>query len=335
MEQISKLKELLHTPKRIAIIAHQKPDGDAIGSSLGLYHYLVQLGHRVKVIMPTDYAENLKELPGTSDIAIGTEDIDSAKWEFESSDLIFCLDFNAIHRVNEFGKPIMESPAVKILIDHHLEPEDFADLTFLDSTASSTAEMVFRIIQAMGDDDKINADMAAGLYAGVMTDTGSFRFSSTTPAVHRMVARLLETGINVTKIHEDIYDNYTENRLRFLGHCFSHCLKVLPEYKTAYMVVDRPIFKKYYIKAGDTEGLVNYALSLKNINFGVLITSNDEMVKLSFRSRGSFAANEFAKHFNGGGHFYAAGGKSKESLEEVEKKFLTLLEQYKDQLNFA
>lgn len=333
MDHLTKLKELLATPQRIAITTHQKPDGDAIGSSMGLYHVLRQLGHRVKVIVPTHYAENLSRVPGAEDILVGPDDLDMAKWDFESADIIFCLDFNAIHRINELGKFVTDSPALKVLIDHHLEPETFEDLTFLDSSASSTAEMVFRIIQACGHDDKITAEVAEPLYMGVMTDTGSFRFSSTSPAVHKMVARLLETGIDITRIHENIFDNYSENRLRFLGHCFSECLHVLPEFKTAYMIVDRPIFKQYYIKAGDTEGLVNYALGIENINFGVLITANDDMVKLSFRSRGSFASNEFAKHFDGGGHFYAAGGRSKESLEEVEKKFLALLEDYKDQLN--
>lgn len=334
MEHIDQLKELLGSPKRIAITTHQKPDGDAIGSSLGLLHYLKLKGHKVRVITPTVYSENLKNVPGTEDVLVGPEDPDMAKWDFESADIIFCLDFNAIHRINEFGKVVMASNATKVLVDHHLEPEDFADINFLDSKASSTAEMVYRIIIAMGDDTLINADIAESLYLGVMTDTGSFRFASTSPAVHRMVARLLETGVDFPKIHEDVFDNSTENRLRFFGHVFTNCLKVLPHYHTAYMVIDRPVFKQFYIKAGDTEGLVNYALGLKGINFGVLITSNDEMVKMSFRSRGTFASNEFAKYFDGGGHFYAAGGKSKESLEEVEKKFLTLLEKHKDDLNF-
>ncbi len=335
MKNIDKLTELLSESRRIAITTHQKPDGDAIGSSLGLWHYLKLKGHKAKVITPTDYAKNLRYIAGNDEILIGPEDKDQAKWDFESADLIFCLDFNAIHRINEFGKIVMASPAPKILVDHHLEPEGFEDIGFLDSKASSTAEMIYRIIVAMGDEDLINQDIAEALYMGVMTDTGSFRFASTSPAVHRMVARLLETGMSVTKVHENIYDNSSENRLRFLGHVFTNCLRVLPEYKTAYMVVERAVFKQFFIKTGDTEGLVNYMLGLEGITFGVLITSNDEIVKMSFRSKGSFAANEFAKHFEGGGHFYAAGGKSKESLEEVEKKFIALLEAHKEQLTSA
>jgi len=335
MNPEEKFFQSLSRPRRIAITMHQKPDGDAIGSSLGLYHYLIQDGHKVKVITPTDYPENLKWLPGTSDVLIGPEDPDAANWAFTSADIIFCLDFNSLHRINEFESAVKDSEAIKVMIDHHLEPEGFDEVRFWDPEASSTAEMVYRLISARGELDKINQEIAYGLYTGIMMDTGSFRFTSTTPEVHKIVASLIERGIKINEIHDCIFSNSSENRLRFLGHCFSNCLHILPEYRSAYIIVGKEVFKNYQLKSGETEGLVNYALEIKDITLGVLITENDELVKLSFRSRGNFASNEFAKNFEGGGHFYAAGGKSKSTLEETEKKFLALLETHKLQLQNA
>ena len=325
MEHTAALKQLLSSPRRIAITMHQKADGDAIGSALGLHHYLTQLGHRSKIVSPTEYPEFLKFLPGTPQVIIGANDADAANWAFEGSDVIFCLDFNALHRINEFEKTVEESEATKVLIDHHLDPVGFEDIRFWDDQASSTAEMVYRLIDEMGDLDRINQDIATCLYTGIMTDTGSFRFNTTTPAVHRIVAQLLETGIIANHIHEEVYANNSESRLRFFGHCFSQCLHVVPEYEAAYFVVPRDVFRKYWVKTGETEGLVNYALDLKGVKLAVLLSEHEELVKLSFRSRGDVAANEFAQEFNGGGHFYAAGGRSKDSLEETEKKLLALL----------
>lgn len=332
MEPVEQLSSWLSTPRRIAITTHQRPDGDAMGSSLGLYHYLVKKGHRVKVVVPTDYGENLKWIPGTEDVLIGPNDVDVAKWTFDGADLIFCLDFNSLARINDLGPIVEDTEGKKIMIDHHLDPVGFEDLAYWDDTASSTAEMVYRLITELGDADMIDLPIAQALYTGVMTDTGSFRFSSTSPAVHRMIAHLLETGVETHKIHDALYSNASESRLRFLGHCFTNCLFVLPELRTAYIKVEKPVFKEFNVKAGETEGLVNYALGIKGIRLATLITTQDNIVKLSFRSRDDFAANEFAANFGGGGHFYAAGGKSTTSLEETEQKFLDLLEQYKDKL---
>jgi len=335
MNSAEQLKEWLSRPRRIAITTHQKPDGDAMGSSLGLYHYLIQGGHKVKFVSPTPYPDNLKWLPGNKEVMVGPEDPDAANWAFLGADIIFCLDFNHLHRINEFENVVKESEARKVMIDHHLEPEGFDDLRFWDPNASSAAEMVYRMLEELGELDKINQDIATSLYTGIMTDTGSFKFSSTTPRVHMIVASLLETGITALEIHDNIFGNSSENRLRFLGHCFTECLQILPDYHTAYMIVEKEVFKKFNIKSGETEGLVNYALVIQGVNLGILITENDELVKLSFRSRGNFAANEFAKNFDGGGHFYAAGGKSKVSLKETEEKLLSLLEAHKTQLQNA
>lgn len=324
-EQIGQLAEYLDKPQRIAITTHQKPDGDAMGSSLGLYHYLTDRGHKAKVVVPTDYTENLKWLPGSDEVLIGPNDPEGAKWVFEGADLIFCLDFNGIGRINEFGEAVMDSEAKKILVDHHLDPEKFEDLAFWDSTASSTAQLIYRMIVALGHKDQMSLQVADCLYTGILTDTGSFRFSTTTPEVHLICAHLLEIGTDKTAIYDHIYNNSSENRLRFLGHCFTNCLHVIPEYRTAYLKVGKDVFKSFFIKPGDTEGLVNFALGIKGVDLGVLMTAQDDIIKLSFRSRADISSNELAKHFNGGGHFYASGGKSHASIDETEQKLVELV----------
>lgn len=335
MTPLEELKSWLTKPRRITITTHQKPDGDAIGSSLGLYHFLTGQGHKVKVVVPTDYPENLKWMPGNDTILIGPNDTEGANWDFLGADIIFCLDLNALNRLSEFEDVVRSSEARKVMIDHHLEPEGFDELRFWEPEASSTAELVFKLIDDWGAKDQITPQLATALYAGIMTDTGSFRFNTTKPLVHRIVAELIEYGAEPYHTYEQIFANSTENRLRFLGHCFSNCLHVYPELKTAYIAVPKEMFKSFNVKSGETEGLVNFALEMKGIVLGILITENDEMIKLSFRSRGNFAANEFAKHFEGGGHFNAAGGRSRMNMDETEKKLVSLLEQFKVELHNA
>lgn len=331
MEHTASLKAILTSPRRIAITTHQKPDGDAIGSSLGLYHYLTRLGHQVDVVSPTDFPDFFRWLNGSQNILVGPADPVRANWAFEGADLIFCLDFNALDRINEFEKSVQESDAQKVMIDHHLDPPGFEDLRFWDPKASSTAEMVYRLILDMGDEQLLDQDMAEALYTGVLTDTGSFRFTSTTPAVHLMIARLLEAGAEPNKIHDAVFGNSTQERLRFLGHCLANCLHVLPEYRAAYLKVGKEVFKQFNVRTGDTEGLVNYALGIKDVDLGVLFTTQDDLVKISFRSRNEVSAKAFAEQFEGGGHFYASGGRSKTSLEETEAKFIELLKAHKAQ----
>lgn len=332
MNHVQEIKDLLSSPKRIAITTHQRPDGDAMGSSLGLFHYLTALGHKVKIVSPTPYAEYLAWMPGAKDIIVGPEDKDLAEWTFEGADAIFCLDFNALHRINEFEKPVKDSMGKKIMIDHHMDPQEFYDYQYWDDKASSTAEMIFRLMEELDHLDYLSKDVATSLYTGIMTDTGSFRFTSTTPRVHRMVARMMETGINVNEIYDNIMSNSSVDRLKFIGHCLTERLKVVPELNTAYMMVPKEVFKTYNIKTGETEGLVNYALGIRNVKLGVLMTVQDNIVKLSFRSRGQVNSAQLAGNFGGGGHFYASGGKSTGTLDETEKKLLALLEEHKDML---
>ncbi|MEL6694889.1 MAG: bifunctional oligoribonuclease/PAP phosphatase NrnA [Bacteroidota bacterium] len=329
---ISELKEMLAKPQRIAITMHQKPDGDAIGSALGLYHFLKGEGHRVDVVAPTDFPENLKWIPGANQVLIGPNDTDRAKWIFDGADLIFCLDFNALHRINEFKPVVEDSMGKKIMIDHHLDPAGFEDLAFWDPEASSTAELVYRLISELGKKDQITKEMGDALYTGIMTDTGSFRFTNTSPAVHRIIAHLMEVGVDVTFIHDALFNNSSVDRLKFIGHSLGNCLHVFPDYHAAYIKLDREVFKRFNLRPGDTEGLVSYTLSIKNIYLGVLITTQDDIVKLSFRSRSGVSSVTFAQEFNGGGHFYAAGGRTKESLEQVEARLQSLFETHKEML---
>jgi len=328
--RLNELAELICEPvKKIVITTHHKPDGDAIGSSLGLYNALIQLGHQVQVITPNDYGLFLHWMPGDETVIEFETAPEKALPHIEAADLIFCLDFNDLKRVNELGEFIQQSKAGKVLIDHHLDPPGFEDYTYHDTSASSTCELVYRFLHSVDLQDCIDDRVAACLYTGIMTDTGSFKFPATTPQVHRIVADLMERGANHTRIHQLVFDQMGENVLRFLGHCFSQKLRVLPEYKTAYFTVNAAELEQFELKTGDTEGLVNYALNLEGIRFAALIIDRTKLVKMSFRSKGNIPANEFAKKwFEGGGHFNAAGGQSAISLEDTERRFLTALREF-------
>jgi phosphoesterase RecJ-like protein len=328
--RLSELAELICEPvKKIVITTHHKPDGDAIGSSLGLYNALIQLGHEVQVITPNDYGLFLHWMPGDETVIEFETAPEKALPYLEAADLIFCLDFNDLKRVNELGDFIKHSKAGKVLIDHHLDPPGFEDFTYHDTTASSTCELVYRFLHDMELSDFIDDRVAACLYTGIMTDTGSFKFPATTPAVHRIVADLMERGANHTRIHQLVFDQMGENVLRFLGHCFSQKLRVLPAFKTAYFTVTAAELEQFELKTGDTEGLVNYALNLEGIRFAALIIDRTKLVKMSFRSKGNIPANEFSRTwFEGGGHFNAAGGQSTDSLERTEERFLEALTEF-------
>lgn len=335
MHNISALKELLQHPKQILITTHHKPDADALGSSLGLAGYLKKKGHQVTVITPSDYPAFLNWMEGNDDVIIYSAENDELVQKIvRQVDVIFCLDFSALCRINEMGEYIRQAPATKVLIDHHLEPEDFADIVFSDTTAAATAELVFEVIRDLGDEHLIDVKIGECLYAGIMTDTGSFRHPSTSRKVHLIIAELLHIGVNTSNIHRLIYDSHTESRLRFLGYVLKDKLTVLREYKTAFIAISAQELKDYNSKTGDTEGLVNFALSIEGVVFAALIIDRGEAVKMSFRSVGDFSVNDFArKHFNGGGHRNAAGGISHLSLEETTQKLISLLPLYENQLN--
>ncbi|MDZ4668136.1 MAG: bifunctional oligoribonuclease/PAP phosphatase NrnA [bacterium] len=336
LNNISQIKPVLEGPvkPKVIITTHHKPDADALGSSLGLYLFLKKLGVNANVITPTDYGDFLKWMPGESDV-INFEEFETKSADLvENADFIFCLDFNALKRINELGKLVEKSSAEKILIDHHLEPEGFEDYRLWTTKASSTSELIFWFIELMGHVELIDEDIASCLYAGILTDTASFKHPSTTPTTHRVAAMLLEKGAKSNRIFEAIYDNYSENRTRFIGFCLSEKLQILKEYKTVLIVVSESELKRFRIITGDSEGLVNYGLSITGMQLSVLIIDRTVARKMSFRSKDKFPANEFARRFfNGGGHFNAAGGESSDPIEMVEAKFKEALKDYKNYLN--
>jgi phosphoesterase RecJ-like protein len=324
----------LKQPHRVVITMHQKPDADAMGSALGLYHFLRQFGHEVVVISPTNWARWLNWMEGTKDVLDYELSKAEADVHLDAAEWLFCLDHNHFSRTKSMAPKLAAIQCTKILIDHHQEP-DTASFNFgVSNTAkSSTCEMVYDFITGSGHHDMINLFMAECLYAGVVADTGSFRFSSTSASVHHMVAALKEKGLEHNKIHEALYDNFLENRLRFLGHVLTNRLEINYLLNTALIYISKQELLKYEIKTGDTEGLVNYPLSIQGIRLVGLVIDRDEERKWSFRSKGSFDCNTFArKYFNGGGHFNAAGGNDKASLQETITKFKAAIQESSSQL---
>ncbi|GAB5565067.1 MAG: bifunctional oligoribonuclease/PAP phosphatase NrnA [Winogradskyella sp.] len=333
--QINEIKELLSTPQNIVIIPHKNPDGDAMGSTLGLYHYLKKYNHDATVVAPNDYPDFLKWLPGDDTVKVYESDTETCDALITKADLLFTLDFNAFHRTGEMASILENSKAIKLMIDHHQQPDDYATYTYSDVSMSSTCEMVYNFIEMLNDADKIDADIASCLYTGIMTDTGSFRFPSTTSRTHEVVSQLMRKGASNAQIHNNVFDTNSYSRLQLLGRAMQN-LKIIPELQTAYIILSQEELDQFNFKKGDTEGFVNYGLSLKGIIFAAIFIENkqDDIIKISLRSKGSFSVNQFSRtHFNGGGHDNAAGGRSEKSLEETVEKFISILPRYKDELS--
>lgn len=335
MQPIAHLHPLLQEPRVIVITMHQKPDADAMGSALGLYHFLIQFGHTVSVISPTNWAAFLNWMPAC-DLVIDYER-EQAKADalIEGADFIFCLDFNVLSRTKKMETPLAAANGKRILIDHHQQPDEPMFAYGISNTLkSSTAEMVYDFICQSGHSSRINLQVAECIYAGVMSDTGSFRFPYTSADVHRMVADLKEKGLNHTAIHQALFDNFSENRLRFIGHVLLNRMEVFYEYNTALISIPQQDLMKYDIKTGDTEGLVNYPLSIEGIRLAAIIIDRGEERKCSFRSKGDFDVNVFAReHFTGGGHKNAAGGQSRDPLEKVVNDFVEAIKKYRSELS--
>ena len=336
MGELESFVKELAGKKRIVITTHSKPDADALGSSLGLAGYLKKKGHDVNVITPTDYPQFLCWMQGNDEVIIfnhaGNEERSAQL--VAKADMIFCLDFSALGRINDLGEFVRKSKATKVLIDHHLDPEDFAKYSFWSTKAAATAELVYDLIDSIGDRDQIDKGLAEALYAGIMTDTGQFKHPNTTKNVHRIVGELIELGADVSAVASRIYDNNSEKRLRFLGYALSEKLVVIPELHTAYIAISAQELTRFNSKTGDTEGIVNYALSIKGITVAAVIIDRTEAIKMSFRSHGDFSVNDFARnYFEGGGHKNAAGGISYLSLEETVKKFEKHLRTHKNELS--
>lgn len=328
------LRKELAKPQQIVVTTHHKPDGDALGSSLAMYHWLKAKGHAVNVVVPSDFPTFLDWMPGRQDVIIYPQHKTESDALIASADIIFCLDFNGLARIHAMAESVRNAGGLKVMIDHHLDPDGFDDFRHWDSNAAATAQLVYDfIVNPMAEPNAITADIATCLYTGIMTDTGSFRFQSTTAEIHLIIADLITRGARNWEIHEHVYNSSTENRLKFLGFCLLNRLEVLPEYRTALFSISREDLSQFHITTGDTEGLVNYALSISGMKLAALIIDRTEQVKLSLRSIGDFPCNEVCKeHFNGGGHRNAAGGNSNEPLPDVVKKFKALLPEYKTRL---
>ncbi|GAB3962088.1 bifunctional oligoribonuclease/PAP phosphatase NrnA [Spirosoma harenae] len=334
MQDIEAIGTLIRQPKTVLITTHQNPDADAMGSSLGLAGYLRKKGHRVTVVTPTDYPQSLHWMSGNNEvIAFDEKARVLVNQLIEETDVIFCLDFSSLDRIRELAPMVRRARAQKVLIDHHLEPESFANLALWDPSAAATAELIFRLIVQLGDKDLIDIPIAECLYSGLMTDTGSFRHSNTTGSVHRMAAELVDLGIDVSTIHRRIFDNVSIDKFRLLGYVLNEKLNVLPEYKFAYITLTDAELKRYRSKTGDTEGMVNYALAVEGVVMAAILIDRVDEIRLSFRSIGDFSVRDLAgTHFEGGGHRNAAGGRSKLSLAETEQKLLSIVPLYQQQL---
>lgn len=333
--EIQGVQTLLKTPKNIVIIPHKNPDGDAIGSTLALWHYLKTKQHNTLIVAPNDYPDFLKWMPGESEIIKYDSQREQAETFLKNANVIFTLDFNNLSRIGEMEATIANLDATFIMIDHHQQPSDYATFMYSDTNMSSTCEMVYNFITFLGDEDRINAEMASCMYAGIMTDTGSFRFKATTSKTHRIIANLIDKGAENDAIHNAIYDTNSLSRIHLLG-CALKNLVVLEEYNTVYITISKEELQQYDFKKGDTEGFVNYGLSLKGIKFAAIFIENlqEPYVKMSLRSKGNFSVNEFARaHFNGGGHTNAAGGRSDDSMQDTIAKFTNILTAYKSALH--
>lgn len=334
-KSILEITSALSRANKIVIVPHKGPDGDAIGSCLGLFHFLMDKGHDVTVISPNDYPDFLKWLPGQHMIRIFESEKENCLQLIDEAEIIFTLDFNVLDRTGEMEEPLRAAEATFIMIDHHPEPSDYADHTYSDAAMSSTCQMVYKFIQKLRAVKYITPEIATCLYTGIMTDTGSFRYRATSSETHRVVADLIDKGADNTTIHQNVYDTATQNRLNLLGVALQN-LKVNMELRTAYITLSQEELDRNNFKKGDTEGFVNYGLSIEGIIFAVIFIEhkNDRIIKMSLRSKGKFSVNDFArKHFAGGGHRNAAGGKSELSLEETVQKFNAVLPEYHEELS--
>lgn len=329
MKPITELYPLLSQPRKVVITTHQKPDADAMGSSLALKQLLVKLGHTVTVISPTNWAGWVNWMPGANEVLDYEKERQKAETILNQADWLFCLDFNIFHRTKTMTEKLKQLTCVKILIDHHQEPDEASFDYGISSTAkSSTCEMIYDLIIGSGNGDKIDATIAECLYAGVVGDTGSFRFPSATARVHQLVADLKTKGLQHSQVHEHLFDNFLENRLRFVGHVLQNRMEIYYEYNTALIAIPKSDLLKYEIRTGDTEGLVNYPQTIQGIKLVALVIDRDEERKWSFRSKGDFDCNTFArKYFEGGGHYNAAGGRSNDNLEKTVQRFKEVLKE--------
>lgn len=326
-KDIQELTELLATPKRIAIIPHRSPDGDALGSTLGLYHFLLKLNHKPVMISPNDFPNFLAWLPASETVLVYENEKDKVAKILNEQEIIFTLDFNSLHRTGEMENVLSKLTVPMVMIDHHQLPDTYAKYTYSDTAFGSTCEMVYNFIGFLNQKSLIDKTIATCLYTGILTDSGGFRYPKTTGTTHRIAAEFIDLGIDNSEIPTQLFDNNSYDRLQLLGRALQN-MKVIPELKTAYISLSQKELDEFNYVKGDTEGIVNYGLTIKGIAFAAIFIENrdENIVKISFRSQGAFDVNQFARdHFNGGGHINAAGGKSEDTLENTIEKFENII----------
>ncbi len=321
---------MLSKAQSVAILTHMSPDGDALGSSLAMCHYLRTLGKEpVAVISPNRFPEFLNWLPGTEDILIYENSEQECNTIIASADLIICLDFNEEKRIGKVENALTGSPAKKLMIDHHLNPAAFPDLVISYPDSPSTAELVFRLICSMGDFNKISLPIAECIYTGMMTDTGNFSFNSNHIDTYNIIAELVGIGVDKDRIYNLVFNTYSADRMRLMGYCLYKKMKIYPEQHTALITLDRHELFRFNFTSGDAEGLVNLPLQIKDVYYSVFMREDKEKIKISFRSQGDRPVNEYASHyFNGGGHKNAAGGDNYETIEKAVKLFESTFKDY-------
>ena len=330
-DSIHKVQKAIDQVENIIIVVHVGPDGDAMGSSLALWHYLMTIDKVPVVIVPSAYPNFLAWMPGAECVLVYDDNKGKSDDLLANADLIFTLDFNVPNRLGKMETAVMNSPAPKILIDHHLHPGDYAITTISHPEISSTSELIFRLICRMGDFSKINLACAECIYTGMMTDTGGFTYNSNKQEIYTIISELIKIGVDKDDIYRKVFNNYSADRMRLMGYTLFSKMKIFPEYKTALITVSLKELQEFNYQIGDVEGLVNLPLSIDGVVFSVFMREDTDKIKISFRSQGTFPANKVAADlFNGGGHLNAAGGESYASMQESVSKFEAALDDYKD-----
>ncbi len=334
--EIEAVSLLLSVPKKIVLVSHKNPDGDTLGAALAMMHYLRKKGHEVTALVPNDFPDFYQWLPGAGEMLVFQRNASAVKRVLQEGELLFCLDFNALDRTGNMASFLEKFPGTKIVIDHHLEPSDEFDHYFCSTGASSTGELVYEFIVALGDQKLLDKEEALALYTCIMTDTGSFSYNCNHGRTYHIVAELIDLGIDAANVHKLVYDTYSENRLRLLGFALSNRLIVWDDLHAAVIYLTKEDLKRFDYRVGDTEGLVNYGLSMEKVNLAVLLTEKDNQIRMSFRSKGNFSVNRLARDFfDGGGHKNASGGTSKTGMENTLKKLNEVLKRFKEALDYT
>lgn len=335
MQNFEQLKDLLARPKRIVITSHANPDGDALGASLGLFHYLKKQNsqHRITIIMPTEMPQFLNWMRDFDQVLVYENTRNFSAKILKDAEMIFALDYNDLARIEGMSSLVGNSKAYKVMIDHHIEPKDFCHAMLSDTSAGSTCQLVYEFIELMGDKQLMDVTILNALYVGILTDTGGFRYA-TSARLFRIVANMLENGVDNNKLTDLVFNSYTVKSFNLLAYCISECLELMEDCNTGIITISQADHKKYNIQRGDLEGVVNFILKIRKMRCAALITERRDIVKLSLRSKGDFSVQKIcAEHFNGGGHKNASGGASKKPFNEVIAQFKSVIrDQYKEEL---